>query len=254
MSSQIEDHALDEGYWRTLLQDVDRTPSCSFLYTPPLYPPALWEHEPTCYVANVDQRSEEDMLALKRMVKPLTTQDLLMQLCVGDIRLGRVNKVTAFGAFVDLGGYDGLLRVSELSWRRIDHPRDAVMLNQHVQVYVMSVDTQTQRVALSLKRTKPDPWVGIEQRYKPGQVVSGLVANIVDYGAFVQVEEDLEGLIHASELGEGNFLHPRSVLKFGERVHAYVLSADAMTRRLALTLKFTLKSFLSVSIPLPIYL
>lgn len=241
MSSQIEDHALDEGYWRTLLQDVDRATSRSYLHTPPPHTPALWEHEPTYYAANSDQRDEEDALALKKMAKPLTTQDLLVQLRVGDIKLGRVNKVTAFGAFVDLGGYDGLVHVSELSWRRIEHPRDAVTLNQRVQVYVMSVDIQTQRVALSLKRTKPDPWVGIEQRYKPRQAVSGLVANIVDYGAFVQVEEDLEGLIHASELGEGNFLHPRSVLKFGERVNAYVLNADAATRRLALTLKFTLK-------------
>jgi len=241
MSSQIEDHVLDEGYWRTLLQDVDRITNRIHAHAT-LSSAPMWGEPDLAYdVAAVDRRAEEAALALKSVTQPLTTRDLLMQLRVGDIKLGRVNKVTAFGAFVDLGGYDGLVHVSELSWRRIEHPRDAVTLNQRVQVYVVSVDTQTQRVALSLKRTKPDPWVGIEQRYKPGQAVSGLVANIVDYGAFVQVEEDLEGLIHASELGEGNFLHPRNVLKFGERVNAYVLSADAATRRLALTLKFTLK-------------
>ncbi|MCW1969588.1 MAG: S1 RNA-binding domain-containing protein [Anaerolineae bacterium] len=237
MSSQIEDHAIDEDYWRTLLQDVDRV--ISRVHVPaPAPPPMFWGHESPLPPPLPREVAPKPVIA----PAPTTTpQTLIKQLQVGDICAGRVTKLTHFGAFIDLGGYDGLVHVSELSWRRIEHPRDAVSLNQQVQVCVMSIDDQQQRVALSLKRMKPDPWLTIEQRYRPGQAVDGLVSNVVDYGAFIRVEEDLEGLIHASEMGEGNFLHPRSVMKFGERVHAYVLHADAGTRRLALTLKSATK-------------
>lgn len=236
MSSQIEDHAIDEGYWRTLLQEVDRVISRTPA-PPPAPPPQFWRHEASLTPPMREAAPKPPVAP----APPVAPQELIKQLQVGDICAGRVTKLTNFGAFIDLGGYDGLVHVSELSWRRIEHPRDAVALNQHVQVCVMSIDDQHQRVALSLKRMKPDPWLTIEQRYRPGQAISGVVSNIVDYGAFIQVEEDLEGLIHASEMGEGNFLHPRSVLKFGEQVHAYVLYAEAGTRRLALTLKSTAK-------------
>ncbi len=162
---------------------------------------------------------------------------LLREIRPGEVRHGRVTNLTAFGAFVDLGGYEGLVHVSEISWSRVGHPRDVLSIGQPVQVYVMSVDPEEGRVALSLKRTKPDPWHGIESRYHVGQVVHGVVTNVVDFGVFVKVEDDLEGLIHVSELAEGNFLHPRNILHEGDTVTGRVIGVDGSLHRLALSLR-----------------
>ena len=162
---------------------------------------------------------------------------LLNEIMPGEVRRGRVTNLTAFGAFVDLGGYEGLIHVSEMSWSRVGHPRDVLTIGQEIDVFVMSVDPGEGRVALSLKRTKPDPWNGIEQRYVIGQMVSGQVTNVVDFGVFVKVEDDLEGLVHVSELGEGTFLHPRNVVKEGQRLTARVIGVDGEMRRLALSLR-----------------
>jgi small subunit ribosomal protein S1 len=162
---------------------------------------------------------------------------LLHEIKPAEVRHGRVTNLTAFGAFVDLGGYEGLIHVSEMSWSRVGHPRDVLSIGQEIDVYVMSVDPAERRVALSLKRTKPDPWVGIEQRFAIGQIIDGVVTNVVDFGVFVKVEDDLEGLIHVSELGEGSFLHPRNVVKEGQRVTSRVIGVDGEMRRLALSLR-----------------
>lgn len=164
---------------------------------------------------------------------------LLNEIAPGEVRRGTVTNLTAFGAFVDLGGYEGLIHVSEMSWSRVGHPRDVLTIGQEVDVFVLSVDPGEGRVALSLKRTRPDPWIGIEQRYVVGQTVSGYVTNVVDFGVFVKVEDDLEGLVHVSELGEGTFLHPRNVFKQGQRVTARVIGVDGEMRRLALSLRAT---------------
>ncbi len=161
----------------------------------------------------------------------------LREIKPGETRHGRVTNLTAFGAFVDLGGYEGLVHVSEISWSRVGHPRDVLSIGQPVQVYVMSVDPEEGRVALSLKRTKQDPWHGIEQRYHVGQLVKGVVTNVVDFGVFVKVEEDLEGLIHVSELAEGNFLHPRNIVREGDTVTGRVIGVDGSLHRLALSLR-----------------
>ena len=162
---------------------------------------------------------------------------ILREIRAGEVRSGRVTNLTAFGAFVDLGGYEGLVHVSEISWSRVGHPRDVLSIGQPVQVYVMSVDADEGRVALSLKRTKPDPWHGIEQRYHVGQVVKGIVTNVVDFGVFVKVEDDLEGLIHVSELAEGNFLHPRNIVHEGDTITSHVIGVDGSLHRLALSLR-----------------
>ncbi|MCS7062303.1 MAG: S1 RNA-binding domain-containing protein [Anaerolineae bacterium] len=162
---------------------------------------------------------------------------LLNEIIPGEVRRGRVTNLTAFGAFVDLGGYEGLIHVSEMSWSRVGHPRDVLTIGQEIDVFVMSVDPEEGRVALSLKRTKPDPWMGIERRYTVGQMISGRVTNVVDFGVFVKVEDDLEGLIHVSELGEGSFLHPRNVVREGEYLTARVIGVDGEMRRLALSLR-----------------
>ncbi|MFC1464687.1 MAG: 30S ribosomal protein S1 [Candidatus Brachytrichaceae bacterium NZ_4S206] len=162
---------------------------------------------------------------------------ILHEIRPGETRRGVVTNLTAFGAFVDLGGYEGLVHVSELSWSRVNHPRDLLHIGQEVDVYVMSVSPEEGRIALSLKRAKANPWETIEQRYHVGQIVHGTVTNVVQFGAFVKVENDLEGLVHISEMAEGNFMHPRNIVNEGDRVVARVIAVDSQQRRLALSMR-----------------
>src|SRR3990170_631550 len=150
---------------------------------------------------------------------------------------GVVTNVTGFGAFVDLGGVEGLIHVSELSWGRVRHPEDVLRCGAEVEALVLSVDREQCRVALGLKELEPDPWSSVAERFEVGQLVCGVVTNVVKFGAFVGIEEGLEGLIHVSELGDGSFLHPRSVLREGEQVRARIVNIDPAGRRLALSLR-----------------
>ncbi len=163
--------------------------------------------------------------------------NLLTELRPGSTLTGRVTNLCDFGAFVDLGGLEGLIHISELSWGRVGHPRDLLSRDQDIEIYVMDVDRENGRVALSLKRLQPDPWESVEERYQVGQMVEGLITNVVDFGAFACIEEGLEGLIHVSELAEGHFLHPRNVVQEGEIVQARILNIDGVARRLGLSLR-----------------
>ncbi|MCP4543260.1 MAG: 30S ribosomal protein S1 [Chloroflexi bacterium] len=166
-------------------------------------------------------------------------QELLDALCPGDICKGRVSNICSFGAFVDLGGLEGLVHVSELSWGRVDHPSDVLEKDQSVQVYVLNMNRKRGRVGLSIKRLQPDPWQSAEDRYQIGQTIEGIITHIVDFGAFARIEEGLEGLIHVSELAEGNSLHPRSIVRKGDTVAARVLNIDSGRRRMGLSLRQT---------------
>lgn len=168
---------------------------------------------------------------------PGSRQALLATLNPGVIATGVITNVCDFGAFVDLGGVEGLIHVSEISWCRVAHPREVLRCNQTVQVMVLTVMPDQGRVALSLKRTRPDPWQNVDARYLVGQQVSGVITNVVNFGAFVALEEGLEGLIHVSELADGHFLHPRNVVQEGQRVEACVVHVDRNGRRLALSLR-----------------
>jgi small subunit ribosomal protein S1 len=163
--------------------------------------------------------------------------ELLNNLSSGERVRGKVTNITRFGVFVDLGGVEGLIHVSELSWGRVRHPSDVVECGEDLEVQVLSVDREQGRVALSLKELLPDPWEEVDQRYEVGECVEGEVTNVVKFGAFVGLEEGLEGLIHVSELGDGNFLHPRSVVSEGERVRVRVIHIDADERRLGLSMR-----------------
>jgi small subunit ribosomal protein S1 len=163
--------------------------------------------------------------------------ELLAQVQPGDVLQGCVTNLCSFGAFVDLGGVEGLIHISELSWGRIDHPRDVLKSGQLVDVYVLNVNPDQGRVGLSLKRMLPDPWETVDDRYEPNQLIKGIITNVVSFGAFARLEEGLEGLIHVSELAEGNFLHPRNVVQEGDEVVARVLSVDGQRRRIALSLR-----------------
>jgi len=162
---------------------------------------------------------------------------VMRSLCEGTVHQGVVTNLCDFGAFVDLGGVEGLIHISELSWGRVNHPRDVLSSGQEVRVYIMSIDADDERIALSLKRLQPDPWETVSERYKVGQIVEGVVTNVVDFGAFACIEEGLEGLIHISELAEGQFLHPRNVVNEGDKVRARILNIDGPARRLGLSLR-----------------
>ena len=162
---------------------------------------------------------------------------LLLGVRAGEKRQGTVTNLTDFGAFVDLGGLEGLIHISEISWSRVIHPSAVLRPGQQVQVLVLSVDKNAERVALSMKQLHTDPWQDVESRYHPGQLVRGVIGNVTTYGAFVILEEELEGLIHISELAEGMFMHPRDVVRSGEEVTARVLSVDGRHKRLALSLR-----------------
>jgi small subunit ribosomal protein S1 len=162
---------------------------------------------------------------------------ILSSLRPDDVCKGVVTNLTSFGAFVDLGGVEGLVHVSELSWDRVRHPRDVLRPGQNLEVCVLGVNPEEGRIALSLKRLRPNPWVDVESRYYVGQVIEGQVTNVVNFGAFVRLEEGLEGLIHVSELADGNFLHPRNVVREGDLVRVRVLNIDAQNQRLGLSLR-----------------
>lgn len=164
---------------------------------------------------------------------------LLSRLTPGERISGVVTNVTRFGVFVELGGVEGLIHVSELSWGRVRHPSDAVSCGQSVDVKVLSVDREQGRVALSLKDLLPDPWLTVEERYQVGEIVEGVVTNVVRFGAFVGLEEGLEGLIHVSEFGEGNMLHARNIVQEGEHVRVRVVHIDGAERRLGLSLRLS---------------
>ncbi|HSJ56639.1 MAG TPA: S1 RNA-binding domain-containing protein [Anaerolineae bacterium] len=170
------------------------------------------------------------------------------RLTPGVITKGHVTNLTSFGAFVDLGGVEGLIHVSELSWDRVRHPTDVLQPGQVVEVYVLGVNPDEGRIALSLKRLRPNPWIDVESRYYPGQVLAGTITNVVSFGAFVRLEEGIEGLIHVSELAEGTFLHPRNVVHEGDTVRVRVLNIDSGNQRLGLSLRQTRVSSMQVEL------
>lgn len=155
----------------------------------------------------------------------------------GDVYPGSVTSLCGFGAFVDLGGLEGFIHISELSWGRVNHPSDVLKPGDQIQVYVMGVEVAQCRVTLSLKRLKPDPWTLVDERFEVDQLVEGQITNVVSFGAFVRVDEGLEGLIHISELAEGNFLHPRNVVSEGDWVTVRILNIDSANHRLGLSLR-----------------
>jgi len=162
---------------------------------------------------------------------------ILHRLSAGMVIEGVVTNLCDFGAFIDLGGIEGLIHISELSWGRVAHPTDMLVSGSIIKVYVLDVNEDEERIALSLKRLHDDPWENVQERYTVGEVIKGRITNVVDFGAFACIEEGLEGLIHFSELAEGQFLHPRNVVSEDDIVHARILSIDSKARRLGLSLR-----------------
>ncbi|HEU5348697.1 MAG TPA: S1 RNA-binding domain-containing protein [Ktedonobacterales bacterium] len=163
-------------------------------------------------------------------------EELLNELEVGEVRTGTVSNLANFGAFVDLGGADGLVHISQLAWSRVNHPSEVLKVGQKVEVQVLSVDKEKKKIALSIKRAEVDPWTTVESRYSVGQMATGTITKIAPFGAFARIEDGVEGLIHLSELPAG-VSDPKQVLHEGEEVTVRILRIEPERRRLGLSMR-----------------
>ena len=200
---------------------------------------ARWVGEELCLrVIELDRTRNRLVFSERATIwEPNAGQRLLRELSPGDIREGLVSNICDFGVFVDLGGVDGLIHISELSWGRVTHPRHIVELGQQVKVYVLSVDKEKGHVGLSLKRLHPNPWSWVEQKYQVGDLVEATITSIVEFGAFAQIEEGLEGLIHISEISDEHVTDPYSYIHEGQQVRVRILRIDSSRHRLSLSLR-----------------
>ena len=166
-------------------------------------------------------------------------EKLLSELAEGEVRDGQVISLADFGAFVDLGGADGLIHLSELSWKRVNDPREVLHVGEKVKVYVLNVDQDRRRIGLSLKRLQPDPWTLVDENYAVDQLVEGQITKLAKFGAFacLKGDEEIEGLIHISELSEEHIGHPKEVVQEGQLVTLRIIRIDADQRRMGLSLK-----------------
>ena len=164
-------------------------------------------------------------------------QAILDKLSPGAVVEGTISNIVDFGAFVDLDGMDGLIHISELSWSHVNHPSEVLEIGQKVNVKVLDIDRDRQRISLGLKQTQTDPWQQVLESYGEGDVVSGKVTKVVTFGAFVEILPGVEGLVHISELAEHHVENPREVVSQGDTVNVRILEVDAERRRLSLSLK-----------------
>ncbi len=178
--------------------------------------------------------SERQALAETRESKK---DELLNSLREGDIREGVVSSICDFGVFVDIGGADGLVHLSEISWSRVKHPSDILKVGDKVKVSILSIDHERKRIALSIKRTQSEPWTKVAERYQLGQIVEGTITQLASFGAFARIEDGVEGLIHISEIGDERIQHPREVLSEGQVVQARIIRIDPARKRIGLSLR-----------------
>lgn len=191
-------------------------------------------------VLEADRRERRVILSERLALQEWKLQQkerLIKELKQGDVRRGRVTGLSSFGAFVDLGGADGLIHISEMSWELVNAPEDVLKIGDEIDVYVLKVDLETKKIALSLRRLHPEPWDSVTERYHVGQLITGTVTNLANFGAFARIEGSIEGLIHISELSDKRIQHPREVVKEGEVLTLKILTIEPDRRRLGLSLK-----------------
>jgi small subunit ribosomal protein S1 len=164
-------------------------------------------------------------------------EQLIKDLNEGEIRTGRVSSICDFGAFVDIGGADGLVHLSELSWSRVRHPSELLKVGQEVEVYVLGINAQERKIALSIKRTQAEPWSRVANSYEVGQLVRGTVTQLANFGAFARIEDGIEGLIHVSELADERIQHPKQVVSEGQELILRIIRIDPQRRRMGLSLR-----------------
>jgi len=194
-------------------------------------------------VTGIEDARRSVVLSRRQLLRRMEQEEAkrrLAALKVGDELDGKVTRLEAFGAFVDLGGVDGLVHVSEIQYGRVAHPRDVLREGESVRVRVLRIETGRDgrsRLALSIKASAPDPWTDIQQRLAPGMRVKGVVSRLVDFGAFVTLAPGIDGLVHISELAPGRVERVKDVLRAGQEIEAIVLAVDAMKRRISLSLR-----------------
>lgn len=178
--------------------------------------------------------SERQAVQESREIKK---DELLSRLQEGDVRTGTVSSVCDFGAFVDIGGADGLVHLSEISWSRVKHPSEVLRVGDKVQVYILSIDNERKRIALSIKRTQSEPWTRAGEKYQLGQIVEGTITQLASFGAFARIEDGIEGLIHISEMGDERIQHPKEIVSEGQLVQARIIRIDPARKRMGLSLR-----------------
>ena len=189
-------------------------------------------------IIEVDRRRRRLIFSQRRARRAwqkLQRERVMEQIEVGTTQHGEVTSITKFGAFVDLGGADGLIHVSELSWRRVNHPSEVLKIGDEVDVYVLSLDWERKRIALSLKMLQPDPWTLVNEHYREGQLAEGIVTRVLDFGAFVQLDLGVEGLLHVSEMIGTPELSPSDILHAGEKVLVKIINIDSQRERIGLS-------------------
>ncbi|WP_322507101.1 30S ribosomal protein S1 [Anaerolinea sp.] len=191
-------------------------------------------------VIEVD-RERRRLILSERVATPETRETLkervIETLAEGEIRTGRVTSLADFGAFVNISGADGLVHLSEISWDRIKHPSEVLQVGQEVKVKVISVDREKRRIGLSIRQTQGDPWLERAAKYQVGMLVEGVITRLTKFGAFAKLEEDIEGLIHISEISEKRIEHPKEVLKEGDKVTLRIVKIDPENHRIGLSLR-----------------
>jgi small subunit ribosomal protein S1 len=198
-----------------------------------------------CRIIELDKNRNNVVLSRRKFLEESQAeqrQEFLTSLAKGEVRTGVVSSIVNFGAFVDLGGVDGLVHVSELSWKHVDHPSEVVEVGQEVNVEVLDVDLERERVSLSLKATQEDPWRQFARRHEVGDVIEGRVTKLVPFGAFVEVDDAIEGLVHISELAEHHVEKAEDEVSVHDRVPIKIIDIDLDRRRISLSRKQAMPS------------
>ena len=195
-------------------------------------------------VTRVDQKRNKVVFSHKAYLseeRQKKVQEIWDSLNVGDVVDGTVMRFTEYGAFVDIGGIDGLLHISEISWGKLKHPQEALKIGEKVQVKILSMNTEKGKISLGLKQNRPEPWTVIDEKYQIGQVISGRIVQIKDYGAFVELEPGLDGLVHISEIAYKRVTNIADEISVGQEVTAKILEIDKDRKRISLSIKETLE-------------
>ena len=194
-----------------------------------------------CVILKIDEARRNIVVSRRELIEQERKEKktaLLNELQVGQIREGTVKNIAEFGAFIDLGGIDGLLHITDMSWGRITDPKELVSIGQELEVMVLDIDRERERIALGLKQTMNNPWESVDTKYPVGAKVKGVVRNLTNYGAFVELEEGVDGLLHISDMSwVRKITHPSEVVKKNEEIECVVTQVDKKNRRIALGLK-----------------
>ncbi|MBN2482895.1 MAG: S1 RNA-binding domain-containing protein [Candidatus Omnitrophica bacterium] len=173
-----------------------------------------------------------------RLEKEMARKTLWESLKIGEVRKGKVKSVTNFGAFVDLGGVDGLLHIADMSWKKVSHPSEVVAVGDEIQVMILSYDQEKGKISLGLKQMMPDPWLDIDKKYNLNSVIKGKVVNIQNYGVFLELEKGIEGLVHISEISwSKKFLNLNELFAIGDIIEAKIIGIDVESRKISLSIK-----------------